>query len=483
MSKKGTRTLDELVKKALIPEDEKPFPIPENWVWIKLGSFYQICNEQMMPRGNEHYIGLEHLNKNGGINAVGKSDHLKSKKALFKSGDVLYGKLRPYLNKHVIVDFNGLASTDILVFRSPFGESNIFLNGYLGLDFVVRFSNENSSGINLPRVSPNKMKVLPVPLPPLEEQKRINLKVNQLIKKIEDAEYLVEKAKESFLRRRAAILDKAFRGNLTTEWREENQYVEDATTSINNIRKNFELNKENKRIKLLDRQVLEKPYELPPKWCWARIGEIFHVQVGSTPKRKVEEYWNGNLPWVSSGEVKFNYIEEVREFITSRAAADSNLKLAPKGSVLFGMIGEGKTRGQAAILNMDSYHNQNVASIWVPDTEIMSEFVYYWLLFQYEKNRQNSSGNSQPAYNKSRVQSLNIPIPPLQEQRLITNYIQSIIRKDSKASKLDNIEEELKNLKGSIISKAYMGGLETGSNMDHSAIDLLKEVLSHDLGE
>ena len=99
---------------------------------------------------------------------------------------------------------------------------------------------------------------------------------------------------------------------------------------------------------------------------------MFHVQVGTTPSRKNGAYWEGQYAWLSSGEVQFNNINESRECVTDLAVKERKLKLAPKGSILFGMIGEGKTRGQVALLNIDAFHNQNIASIWVSKTKINS---------------------------------------------------------------------------------------------------------------
>jgi len=204
-----------------VPVEEQPYEVPGNWVWVKLKAVFEQVTEQVQPLGDEQYIGLEHLIKGGGYSEIGSSEDLKSKKVAFKSGDVLYGKLRPYLNKHALVDFEGVASTDILVLRSQNESLSRLLNFYLGLSHVIRYANENSSGINLPRVSPKAMANLLFPLPPLNEQKRIADKVERLLDKINQAKQLIEEAKATFELRRAAILDKAFRGELTRKWREE----------------------------------------------------------------------------------------------------------------------------------------------------------------------------------------------------------------------------------------------------------------------
>lgn len=212
---KKKKTMEELLEEALVPEEEQPYEVPGNWVWTRIGNIFTQVKEQIKPNGTESYIGLEQLLKGGGITESASSKGIKSNKVVFKKNDVLYGKLRPYLNKHAIVNFDGVASTDILVYRSNSKFRNLLLNYYLGLPMVVSYANENSNGINLPRVSPMTMNLLPFPLPPLNEQKRIADKVERLLNKIDEAKRLIEEAKESFELRRAAILDKAFRGELT----------------------------------------------------------------------------------------------------------------------------------------------------------------------------------------------------------------------------------------------------------------------------
>ncbi|MFP7285341.1 restriction endonuclease subunit S [Shouchella clausii] len=453
---KKKKTMEELLEEALVPEEEQPYEVPGNWVWTRIGNIFTQVKEQIKPNGTESYIGLEQLLKGGGITESASSKGIKSNKVVFKKNDVLYGKLRPYLNKHAIVNFDGVASTDILVYRSNSKFRNLLLNYYLGLPMVVSYANENSNGINLPRVSPMTMNLLPFPLPPLNEQKRIADKVERLLNKIDEAKRLIEEAKESFELRRAAILDKAFRGELTREWRELRELPQ----------------VESKQ---------DGPYKLPQGWIWKKIGDLFHVQIGSTPSRKNDEYWGGAFSWLSSGEIQFNIINDSREYVTEKAINECRLKLAPKGSILFGMIGEGKTRGQVAILDIDSYHNQNTASIWVSETEIDSEYVYYWLLSQYTKNRQNSAGNNQPAYNKSRVKELFIPLPPLAEIKVMIHIIKGLMQKEIKVNELLELNITMDSIKQSILSKAFKGQLGTNDPTEENAIELLKEVLQEKL--
>ncbi|MBK6791342.1 MAG: restriction endonuclease subunit S [Anaerolineales bacterium] len=91
---------------------------------------------------------------------------------------------------------------------------------------------------------------------------------------------------------------------------------------------------------------------MPESWAFTSIDYIGLVCNGSTPSRKVPSYWNGDIPWISSGEVRNSIIKESREQITQEGYKNSSVRLLPKGTVLLAMIGEGKTRGQTAILDI-----------------------------------------------------------------------------------------------------------------------------------
>lgn len=165
--------------------------------------------------------------------------------------------------------------------------------------------------------------------------------------------------------------------------------------------------------------VENRTWPVPPSWMWARVGDLFRVAVGTTPSRADDTLWNGSVPWVSSGEVAFNRIKSTRESITEAAAGNTAHRVHPPGTVMVAMIGEGKTRGQAAILDIAAAHNQNCASIRVSETEVLPEFVYAFFKERYLETRRGSSGGNQPALNKGRIESIPMPVPPLGTQRRI----------------------------------------------------------------
>src|SRR5207245_2411142 len=117
--------------------------------------------------------------------------------------------------------------------------------------------------------------------------------------------------------------------------------------------------------------------------------------------------------WVSSGEVAFCRILRTRETISPQAVTSPD-RLHPAGTVLLAMIGEGKTRGQAAILDVPAAHNQNSAAIRIDQSQCTPEWLFYVLMGRYEETRRAGSGAQQPALNRARVAALSVPLPPLE---------------------------------------------------------------------
>lgn len=208
------------------------------------------------------------------------------------------------------------------------------------------------------------------------------------------------------------------------------------------------------------------------------------VHIGSTPKRNNPKYWDGNINWLSSGEIAFRNITSTKEKITIEGLENTSCKVHPVGTVIIAMIGEGKTRGQAAILKVESSHNQNTAAIRVDDKVYKSQLLYYYLVLKYEDNRRVGSGDNQKALNKERVKNITIPLPPLKEQQLIVDEL------ESKLTVCDKLEEiisqslrQAETLRQSILKKAFEGKLVTQNPNDEPAPKLLERIKAEKAAE
>jgi len=155
---------------------ERPTGIPGNWAWVTLGSITQPSKERYQPNKSESrvYLGLEHIESGTGrILGTGDSSDVVSFKSVFKAGDVLYGRLRPYLNKVTVPMFDGVCSTDILVFpKSPSFDSR-YLSYVLLFPRFVEFTSARMAGVQHPRIKFATMSDYALPLPPVAEQRAI----------------------------------------------------------------------------------------------------------------------------------------------------------------------------------------------------------------------------------------------------------------------------------------------------------------------
>jgi type I restriction enzyme S subunit len=217
--------------------------------------------------------------------------------------------------------------------------------------------------------------------------------------------------------------------------------------------------------------------ELPEGWVWATIGQCFQVAVGATPSRKIATYWKGEIPWVSSGEVQFRRITSTKESITKDGLNNSSTQVNPAGSVLLGMIGEGKTRGQVAILDTPAANNQNCAAIWVSETDVPPEYVYFWLWSRYNQTRKGSSGNNQPALNKSIVERIPISLPPFREIREIVALLETQFSSiDKEADAIAHLLAQSAAQRQNLLKAAFSGQLVPQDPNDEPASVLLERI-------
>lgn len=148
------------------------------------------------------------------------------------------------------------------------------------------------------------------------------------------------------------------------------------------------------------------------------IGDIADVVSGGTPSRSNSEYWGGKIPWVKTGAIDYCWIREANEWITEKGLENSAARIIPKGTILMAMYGQGKTRGQVAILGIDATINQACAAILLHDGSDR-DFVYQQLAFRYDYIRKLSNSGSQENLNADLVKSIAFPAPDEIEQKKI----------------------------------------------------------------
>ena len=356
---------------------------------------------------------------------------------------------------------------------------------YFLSEAVQKFKYE-SRGTTINGVTKKQLRELPVLLPPLAEQHRIVAEIETQFTRLDASVAALRRAQANLKRYRASVLKAACEGRLVPTEAElagsEGRDYEPAGVLLERIlaerRARWE-SQEKRRGKYKEPSAPDASVlpELPEGWVWSAIGQCFEVYVGATPRRSREDYWNGEVPWVSSGEVSFNRITSTRESITIEGLKNTSTDLHPAGTVLLGMIGEGRTRGQVSILDKPACNSQNSAAIRVSEAGTAPEFVFYFLWSQYQETRQIGSGNNQPALNKSRVQEIIFPLPPLAEQTRIVAEVErrlSVIQQTEATVETSLARAE--RLRQSILKQAFSGKLVPQDPDDEPASALLERI-------
>ena len=370
--------------------------------------------------------------------------------------------------------------------RPSEGMNRRFVSYFLSSPSYWEQISEQSAGIALQNVNAKKLAAISIPVAALPEQRRIVAEIEKQFTRLDASVAALRRTQANLKRYRASVLRAACSGELVpTEAelaRAEGREYEPASVLLERIlvERRARWEAQEKRRGTYKEPAAPDVSDLPTSpegWVNSTMGQCFEVYVGATPRRNREDYWGGEIAWVSSSEVAFNRITATRETITAAGYDNASVNLHPKGTVLLGMIGEGKTRGQVAILDIPACNSQNSAALRVSEVSLPPGFVFYYLMGQYEATRRIGSGNNQPALNKSRVQEIVLPLPPLAEQYRIVAEVErrlSVIQQAETA-----VEASLRRaerLRQSILKRAFCGELVPRDPDDEPASVLLERI-------
>lgn len=448
---------------------EGPWVLPQGWRWDAISSIAEVIAGQSPPSStyNDNGVGLPFYQGKAEFGrdtpTVAKWCSQPSKKA--EPGDVLISVRAPVGPTNFAKERCGIGR-GLAAIRATDGVGASWIRYWLAHSKNRLI--EQATGTTFEAISSGILRSHPIPIPPLDTQRRIVARIDELFTELDDGEVALKRAKDNLEIYRKSLLKAAVTGELTAHWRVANPAQETGEQLLQLIladrKARWEAEPKN-RGKLFVSANLpldDDAKDFPKSWTQASIGQLFKVNVGATPARSEASLWNGDIPWVSSGEVAFNRIRKTRETITDAALRGSRERVQPLGTIMLGMIGEGKTRGQAAILDIAAAHNQNCASIRVPDTPIPPEYVFYFLRERYELSRKDGLGGNQPALNKARVEAMVMPLPPLEEMQQIVQQLG--LAWDDLADLETFITEILRSnyiLRQTILNAAFRGDLTT----------------------
>jgi type I restriction enzyme M protein len=166
---------------------------------------------------------------------------------------------------------------------------------------------------------------------------------------------------------------------------------------------------------------------IQPEWPTVELGELCTIKSGGTPDRSNKDYWNGEIPWVTSTLIDYAVIDRANELITSDGLKNSAAWVVPRGTVVMAMYGQGVTRGRVGILGIDAAVNQACAVFQLKGTRLDNSYLFRVLQARYQDLRKVSDarGGNQSNLSAQVLKEYLIPLPPLATQRAIVDEIEA----------------------------------------------------------
>lgn len=189
-------------------------------------------------------------------------------------------------------------------------------------------------------------------------------------------------------------------------------------------------------------------------WKHIKLGKIAKLFSGGTPNTQIKSYWNGNIPWLSSGETRNKYINKTEKKITELAIINSSTKLAKVGDVIIASAGQGTTRGQVSFCFIDTYINQSLIAVRPNEDLLDSKYLFFNLCNRYDELRGISdSHSSRGSLTTKLLSDLFIPLPPLEEQKAIAKILSSL---DDKIELNRKMNETLESIAQAIFKRWFI---------------------------
>jgi type I restriction enzyme S subunit len=492
MSKKK-KTIEELLIEATLKKEEQPYEVPENWIWISLKEALKSIQYGYTETSSQKEIGPKFLR----ITDIQNEEVDWSTVPYCKINELELGKYTLEDNDIVVARTGATTGKSYMLNNPPVSVFASYLirlrcNSTMFPRYLWEFMKSPAywrqimvvkKGSAQPGANAQILGNLAVPLPPFAEQKRIATKVEHLLNKIEEAKRLIEEAKETFELRRAAILDKAFRGKLTRKWRDNNKDFD--TLELEKFLENAKAEREHGPFKsntLNVKPVLENenPFKLPKSWKWVRLGELsYFITSGSREWSKY--YSERGAFFIRTQDINKNKLNLKNvAFVSLPEKVEGKRSLVEQFDLLTTITGANV--GKCALVEesiSEAYVSQSVAITKLVDKNL-AKYVHLSLLSNSGGGGEledRAYGIGRPVLSLEDIKNIKIPIAPTKEREAIVKIATKLLDMGEKANKLINIEDKLDQLKHTILSKAFRGELGTNDPNEESSIELLKEVV------
>ena len=419
-------------------------PVPEGWSISKLG-FHASVKARLGWKGlkadeyvDEGFIFLSTPNiKNrhidfDNVNYITKERYLESPEIMLEVGDVLIAKDGSTLGTTNVVrnlPAPATVNSSIAVLRPESNLDSSFLYWIMTCPYTQSIIQQVKDGQGVPHLFQADLRKFRVWLPSYKEQRTIAAHLNRETTRIDT---LIEKKQrqiELLQEKRTALISHA-----VTKGLDPNAKMKDSG--------------------------VEWLGEIPVGWeIWKVTHAFGRIGSGTTPKSDNYEYYDGQIPWVTTSELRETSIDDTLNKVTEEALRDyPTLRLYPSGTLLFAMYGA--TIGRLGILKISAAVNQACAAFSEP-IKLDPKFTYYWLYMRRPILIALSAGGGQPNLSQDDLKQLRIPTPPLNEQRAIAAYL------DRETTHIDVLTEKveksitlLREYRTSLISAAVTGKID-----------------------
>ena len=421
------------------PEYDEKYTIPHHWRWVRLGeiSTYGDTPNKVKPteiKDGTWLLELEDIEVGGMLLAKKRYSIRKSvgEKTVFKKGQILYSKLRPYLKKVLIADEDGVSTPELISFEVMGGIDARYITYCLVNSYVDKVINKRSYGIKMPRVDVCFMVNLPIPLPPINEQKRIVERVDEIFKLLDKIDTLQGQYQNNVEVLKSKIIDAGIRGQLTEQLSEDGTAEELYQTIQAEKAKLIKEKKIKKEKPLPEITAAEIPFEIPENWKWVRLGEIASkISSGNTPPggKKSDAYVKEGYSFFREQNI---YNDGIRStglvYITEELLEKRpNSTVLPK-DILLNITGG--SIGRCAIVPDDFTKgsiNQHILIVRLVNLELRSYIHHYICSEQGQKYIKGNAVGDKDGFSGGRCKNMIVPLPPLSEQKRIVAKIDSVL--------------------------------------------------------
>ena len=398
--------------------------VPSTWDAKPLKRMTSV-NDDVLPESTDpddeiDYVDISSVSLEAGIRNV---ESIKFSAAPSRArrrvcdGDVIVSTVRTYLKAIAPIRSpasNLIVSTGFAVIRPrdhfhPDFARYSMQAGYFIEDVIAR-----STGISYPAINATELVAIKVAVPPISEQGAISLFLDRETAKLDTLISKQERLIELLQEKRQAMISHAVTKGLPLHGR---------GWSKTGGGTNSEVPMKDSGIEWLGM--------VPEHWAVGSLGYLSRIETGSTPERSVQEYWNGDIPWIKTGEINYTPINEAEEHISELGLTNSAAKISPAGTLLMAMYGQGITRGRVAILGIAAAYNQACAAISF-GSRINVEFGRYFFMAAYAFIRDFGNETSQMNLSSGLIAKIKLTIPPHSEQLTIIKYLDEVTVKIDK---------------------------------------------------